>query len=100
LIANSAEDPETGCWVWTGARNRDGYGRINVYRHGRALPLLAHRVAYEVFKGDIPAEHDVDHKCKCRACINPAHHKLKHYYRHRLETGFPKANAPRGARCR
>ncbi|CAM3839550.1 HNH endonuclease signature motif containing protein [Castellaniella denitrificans] len=59
--------PFSGCWIWTGALTRDGYGRIFV--NGKAR--RAHRVAFEVFKG-IPAN-DVCHTCDTPSCINPAH---------------------------
>lgn len=74
LIVNSVLDPATECWVWIGARNKKGYGRINVRRNGKHCAVLAHAVAAEVFAGRVATpgfEHD--HICKNRPCINPAH---------------------------
>lgn len=34
---------------------------------------MAHRVAYELWVGPIPEGMELDHRCKVRACINPAH---------------------------
>jgi len=51
---------DDGCWEWTGARDRKGYGRFRVGR--RMHP--AHRVAYELFKGPIPEGLTVDHTCQ------------------------------------
>lgn len=57
------------CWLWTGHCNQDGYGRITVGGVARA----AHRVSYEVYVGPIPEGLALDHLCRVRRCINPAH---------------------------
>lgn len=65
-------DGETGCWLWTGAKTTGGYGTINEGgRKGR--PLLAHRVAHELFRGPILDGLQIDHLCKVRHCVNPDH---------------------------
>jgi hypothetical protein len=69
-IASAAKntDPTTGCWIWAGAITA-GYGRVK--RNGRTD--MAHRVAYELHVGPIPAGLHLDHLCRNRACVNPAH---------------------------
>lgn len=57
------------CWTWQGSKV-GGYGRIRVDRSRLAL---AHRVAYEHFVGPIPEGLVLDHTCRNRACVNPAH---------------------------
>lgn len=57
------------CWRWTAYINRDGYGRIVADGKVRG----AHRVAYELFAGPIPEGLQIDHLCRNRACVNPAH---------------------------
>ena len=57
------------CWTWTGARNSKGYGSVGV--NGKSQ--LAHRVAYELLVGEIPAGLQIDHLCRNKACCNPAH---------------------------
>lgn len=57
------------CWIWTGAINANGYGQIK--REGKAQ--RAHRVSYMAFVGPIPADLQLDHTCKVRMCVNPAH---------------------------
>jgi hypothetical protein len=63
-------EPNTGCWLWLGGLDKDGYGWI-------ALPKLkharAHRFNYERIKGQIPFGFLVLHKCDMRSCVNPDH---------------------------
>lgn len=57
------------CWEWTGARLNSGYGQCRW--HGQRS--VAHRVSYELCVGPIPAGLQIDHMCRNRACVNPAH---------------------------
>lgn len=59
---------EDDCWTWTGSLNR-GYGIFN----SRQAHLLAHRVAYTLLIGPVPEGLELDHLCRNRACLNPAH---------------------------
>ena len=63
------------CWPWIASLNRDGYGKLNVGRSadGRVVFVDAHRLAYEMFAGPIPEGLQIDHLCRNRACVNPAH---------------------------
>ena len=58
-----------GCWVWTGGRNRQGYGRVMI--DGRSW--LAHRLAWIVYRGPIPDGLCVCHSCDNPPCVNPDH---------------------------
>lgn len=71
----------SGCVLWTGARNREGYGLIR--RGGRTY--LAHRVTYEKWVGPLVPGLQIDHLCRVRACVAPAH----------LEQVTPKTNTQR-----
>ncbi len=61
------------CWLWTGCRDRGGYGR---FTHGGKV-VGAHRFAYEMLVGPIPTGLELDHVkawgCEHRHCVNPAH---------------------------
>lgn len=58
------------CWLWSASLNRiNGYGRFNVNRKG----VYAHRFVYELCKGEIPRDYQIDHLCKTRNCVNPDH---------------------------
>lgn len=60
---------DEGCWPWTGALNYGGYGHLTRNHHD----WMAHRLAYELVKGAIPAGKELDHLCRHHACCNPAH---------------------------
>lgn len=63
-------EPMSGCWLWTGTMVKGGYGRVH---HDNRLQL-AHRVSYQLHVGrPIPAGLELDHKCRVRSCVNPAH---------------------------
>ena len=57
------------CWNWTAARFPTGYGAFSLDKK----PQLAHRVAYELLVGPIPAGLHIDHLCRNRRCVNPDH---------------------------
>lgn len=57
------------CWPWLACRMKDGYG---VFRLGGELKK-AHRIAYELIKGEIPEGLQLDHICRNTSCVNPSH---------------------------
>jgi hypothetical protein len=59
-----------GCWLWTGYRLHNGYGSLMA--NGKKN-TLAHRFAYELLVGPIPDGLTLDHLCRVRNCVNPAH---------------------------
>lgn len=65
---SKVRESETGCWEWQGATLL-GYGR---FRPKEGSPL-AHRVAFELTRGTIPAGLTLDHLCSVRRCVNPDH---------------------------
>jgi len=58
-----------GCWTWMGSHDPEGYGKISV----RSRMTNAHRIAYQIYVGPIPEAYEVDHLCRNRGCVNPAH---------------------------
>lgn len=62
-------EPNSGCWLWTGVTVRHGYGIIQ--RDGKYH--CAHRYVYEYERGPIPEGLTLDHLCRVRSCVNPAH---------------------------
>jgi hypothetical protein len=73
VLRDYKPDPATGCWMWTGGRNQDGYGRFFRLEGGRQRQYRAHRVSYEVHCGPIPEGMFVCHRCDTPACVNPDH---------------------------
>jgi hypothetical protein len=68
----SKVDKTDGCWFWTAYRDRNGYGKFGV--GGRAGGMVsAHRVAYEMVVGPIPAGLVLDHLCRNPGCVRPDH---------------------------
>lgn len=63
--------PGSTCWYWTGALSDKGYGSFGYLSSAGGRP--AHRCAYEMFVGPIPSGRELDHLCRNRACVNPAH---------------------------
>lgn len=61
-----------GCWIWEGSRSPSGYGVI--FNGLKSAP--AHRVSYEIFKGEIPEDKFVLHSCDNPPCIKPAHLRI------------------------
>jgi hypothetical protein len=62
-------DAETDCWNWNASTDHGGYGQF--WADGRLH--IAHRWSFEHFQDKIPSGLDVDHLCRNRACVNPAH---------------------------
>lgn len=62
-----------GCWQWVRGLSDSGYGRIQRIENGKNKQHKAHRVSYEYHKGAIPEGLCLDHLCRNRACVNPAH---------------------------
>lgn len=59
----------TGCWIWLGAKGKNGYGRIEI--DGKSTG--AHRWYWERIHGPMPEGMEPHHKCENPACVNPAH---------------------------
>lgn len=61
------------CWPWTHNTNKAGYGQLHICEAGDRLALLAHRIAYMVAYGQIPAGKLVLHSCDNPPCCNARH---------------------------
>lgn len=69
LAQKISPEPNTGCWLWTGAVAGGGYG----VAWGRGRREQAHRLTYEAARGPIPSGMQLDHLCRVRCCCNPDH---------------------------
>lgn len=65
------------CWLWRGAViSQNGYGGFSMARslpRGKQSPQYAHRIAWALSHGPIPAGQSVLHACDVPLCCNPAH---------------------------
>jgi hypothetical protein len=64
--------PWSGCWIFTGAVNKGGYGIVGLGKRGESNDR-AHRITYRHFKGETPSGMFVCHTCDVRCCVNPDH---------------------------
>lgn len=69
IVTRIEFDTNGGCWLWSGAVDEFGYGRINI----RGRNTKAHRAAFLEFTGAIPEGREVLHTCDTPCCVNPAH---------------------------
>lgn len=85
-------DPVSGCWHWQLRLNSAGYGEVG--GGNRRGTRQAHRASYETFVGPIPPGLWLDHLCRTRDCVNPAHLEAVTIRENLLRgTGFPAARA-------
>lgn len=61
------------CWFWTGAKSKVPLGAGYGHFHSGERQVKAHRFAYELLVGPIPEGLELDHLCRVRKCVNPAH---------------------------
>lgn len=75
LKAHTVANEQTGCWEWTASLTEHGYGQMRF----RGTRWLSHRVAWVLFKGEIPEDGNayktmgVLHRCDNPKCVNPEH---------------------------
>jgi hypothetical protein len=67
-------DEQSNCWMWTGTKDKGGYGLVSV----DGKPKRAMRVAYELHREPIPKDLVLDHflypgKYVGPSCCNPQH---------------------------
>lgn len=91
----SKVDKTETCWLWTASLG-DGYGRFR----NDGLQDMAHRVAYRLLVGPIPDGLTVDHLCRTRRCVNPAHMELVTSVENVMRGESPHARNARKTHCK
>ncbi len=69
IIKDNIKILPNGCWSWQRSKNTDGYGTVY---HNKII-YSTHRLAYELFIGEIPKSLHVLHSCDNPSCCNPKH---------------------------
>lgn len=69
ILSKFTVNHETGCWEWLACTTATGYGRA---WDGERVDW-AHRILYQIARGPIPTGMVLDHLCRVRHCVNPAH---------------------------
>src|SRR5262245_17947112 len=102
LLRLSVPEPNSGCVLWLGGTNGPrGYGLIGMRSSpgGTWRMKLAHRAAYEVARGPIPAGLTLDHLCRVPSCINVQHLEAVPHRVNVLRGIGPSAIGARRAHC-
>jgi hypothetical protein len=73
LLAKRKIDPDSGCWLWQGRRDKWGYGRITVAHRRWSVHRLAATLYFDL---DPASDLHVLHRCDNPPCFNPAHLRL------------------------
>lgn len=68
-MVKRVEIDNKGCWIFTGCKDRFGYGKVGI----NGSFDRAHRISYRKKHGFIPEDACVLHKCDVPACCNPDH---------------------------
>jgi hypothetical protein len=94
--ARFTPEPNTGCFLWTGAVTRDGYGSVRTGNQSLRVP----RIAWALTHGPAASDEFVCHRCDNPLCGNPAHLFLgSHSDNMRDMAAKGRANPPRGSAC-
>lgn len=92
-----------GCWLYQGADNGAGYRIIKVgTRRGGAKRrnVYVHRLIFAAYYGRIPEGMELDHRCRSRACVNPAHLDLVTHRENILRGTSPSAHQAAQTHCK
>lgn len=72
ILNSFTVDHTTECHEWSKSLHKNGYGQKRAF----GKMMLAHRISWLVFNGEIKDGLEVAHCCGNRKCVNPSHLKL------------------------
>lgn len=84
--AGTRWEADGDCWISTYSVASHGYAQVG-WQDGQERGLvLAHRASWEYAMGPVPLGHTLDHLCKQRRCVNPAHMRILTNYENARRT--------------
>lgn len=83
------------CWRWTGYVRDNGYVVVKI----QGKPTYAHRAIYSLLVGDVPDDAVIDHLCRVRHCLNPAHMEVVEHRENTMRGDGPTAENARKTHC-
>lgn len=90
------ELPTTGCWLFTGKLDKDGYGIM--HNRSGGSDYKTHRLSWQLNNGEIPAGMEIAHHCDVRCCVNPSHLYVA-THKQNIEDRTRRKREPRGSEC-
>jgi hypothetical protein len=72
FMRSFTRDEATGCWLWTRAKTRGGYGQMRAVGPAGLVVIRAHRFALAMKLGRWPSGLAC-HTCDNPPCVNPDH---------------------------
>jgi hypothetical protein len=84
VLGNTFKDHTTGCWVFRGGVDGQGYGVVKTMRDGKTVTQKAHRVVFQKEKGRCPEV--LKQRCENRRCVNPDHMDERTRLQHTIAT--------------
>ena len=95
VMARVIPVPESGCWIWEGYTEPDGYGRVIL----DTVRYHVHKFVWEHFNGPVPPKLQLDHLCRVRCCANPSHLEVVTGRVNSLRGESPAAHNARKTHC-
>ena len=94
-VISSIMGTADACWLWTKSFSPNGYGVMKI----DGKNVKAHRLSYELFVGSIPDGLELDHLCRVRHCVNPAHLEAVTHRENVLRGNSPPSRNARKTHC-
>jgi len=79
-------DMDLDCLISIYSTGSHGYAQVGWTEDGKTKTVLAHRAAWEFENGPMPAGMTLDHICKNKRCVNPAHMRVLDNYENARRT--------------
>lgn len=95
----NVDKQDDGCWISRYSAGSHGYSQIGWKDGGKRHMVLGHRATWVQSNGQVPLGMTLDHMCKMRKCVNPAHLRLLPNYENARRTmgrDWPMGYCPNG----